>query len=176
MEIEDKESQNFDALNKIREQPKLQSSQNILKVWDALILLFYWVMSFSWDYKHLEGYDAQYFVGLFLTWIIWAQIFIFLYGFTAKLVKTEERLEKWIFFRRIHNIINIIFFLLSFVSGYHEIIGFVIFLSTCPIQFLLTNLWLYTIRFDEIEEKRGLMNNKEPAMFGQDGFNKFENE
>ena len=176
MEIEDKEAQNMDILKEIRQKPKLQSSQNILRVWDALILLFYCIMSFSWDYKHLEGYDAQYFVGLFLTSIIWAQIFIFLFGFTTKFVNTEDKLSKWIFIRQTHNAVTVILFLLLFISGYHEIFGFIIFIASCPTLFFWSNMWMFTIRFDEIAEKQGLMKNKEPAKFGTDGFNQFEDE
>ncbi|CAI2382876.1 unnamed protein product [Moneuplotes crassus] len=174
MEIEDK--QPAKKAEKFIQKAGLQSSQNMLKVCDAMILIFYLILFVTCNIQHLEGKDAKYFVEMFLICIICSQVFLFSLGFTAKWIYTEDRLGRWISLRRIQNIANIVLFLLLFLSGYHEIFGFVIFIVTCPIQFLCTSMWIYTIRFDEIEERQGLMENKDPVKFGADGFNHFDEE
>ena len=176
MEIEDKDSENMDALKAIRQKPRLESSQNILHVSDALVLLFYAIMGFTWDYDHLTGDDARFFVKLWATSIIFLQVLLVMFGCTAKFVKTDDRLEKWIFIRRLFHIILIIAFLLCFISGYHEILGFVIFAVSWPLQFFLTNLWKYTIKFEDIEERKGLVHNKAPTKFSSTGFDRFDDE
>ena len=79
-------------------------------------------------------------------------------------------------FRRFQHIVLIILFMLTFISGYHDLLGLVIGVVSIPVQFFMTTLWKYTILFDDEEETKGLVNEDEPRKFGDTGFSKFDNE
>ena len=176
MEIESNEEDNNKSLKIIRDKSRLNSSGNLLHAWDILLCIFYFIMSYCWDYEHLANEDAQFFVGLWMFSIVLAQILLTLFGWSSRLVKNDDDLKKWIFLRRFHHIILALLFLFDFISGYHELYGIIIFWLSIPIQFFLTGVWKSSILIEEVEEKSTLFNNSAPSRFGVTGFEKFDDE
>ena len=167
---------NFEALKRIRSQSSLQSTQNVLRACDWMIFLFYVIMWYWCDLQKENATDAHYFVRIWMFSILLLQLFIVFIGFRSKNIRHPDDLEKWVFLRKLHHLLLIFAFLLSFVSGYHEVLGISIFLVSLPWQFWLTSLWRNTIKFEELDESKGLMMSKDPPKSGNNAFGKFEDE